>query len=556
MKRLIFCLVVLTVWLIHFTSSPVLAVQDRRIALVIGNGAYKSAPLRNPVNDAGDIADALGKLGFSVSLKTDANQRSMKRAIRAFGKQLRKGGVGLFYFAGHGIQVKGTNYLIPIGAQIESEADVEYEAVDAGRVLAQMEEAGNSLNIIVLDACRDNPFARSFRSSSRGLAKMDAPTGSILAYATAPGSVASDGPGRNGLYTSAFLKHMMTPGLEIGRLFRQVRIDVLSSSGKKQVPWEASSLTGDFYFNTQRGIAVVPKRPIKETSKYAAVSPHATKLKKMAREGRFTRQANGIVYDIKTGLEWYAGPDKDTTWDTAKRWVANLDVAGGGWRMPTKSELKGLYQKGVGTRNMTPLLKATGWWVWSGDETGGFSNAWGFHFTRGTGFWKAGSNSHSTRGFAARSQNNELPAIKEESESAPKYASISPDAAKPKIVARDAHYEKYANGIVRDTRTGLEWYAGPDKDTNWKEAKRWVASLNVDSGGWRMPTENELVGLYQKGVASRNMTALLKTTGYVLWSGETKDSSSAWSYYLEIGTGVWQPHTTAINFRAFAVRSR
>jgi len=221
MKRLIFCLVVVTVWLTHLSSSPAFSAQERRIALVIGNGAYQSAPLRNPVNDAADIADALKRLGFSVSLKTEANQRNMKQAIRAFGKQLRKGGVGLFYFAGHGIQVKGRNYLIPIGAEIETEPDVEYEAVDAGRVLAQMEDAGNSLNIIILDACRDNPFARSFRTGNRGLAKMDAPTGSLLAYATAPGSVASDGPGRNGLYTSALLKHMMTPGLTIEKLSKK-----------------------------------------------------------------------------------------------------------------------------------------------------------------------------------------------------------------------------------------------------------------------------------------------------------------------------------------------
>ena len=284
MKRLIFCLVVVTVWLIHLTSSPVLAAQEKRIALVIGNGAYKSDPLRNPVNDATDIAGALEGLGFSVSLKTDADQRNMKQAIRVFGKQLRKGGVGLFYFAGHGVQVRGINYLIPTGAQIESEADVEYEAVDAGRVLAQMEEAENSLNIIILDACRDNPFARSFRSSGRGLAKMDAPTGSILAYATAPGSIASDGPGRNGLYTTALLKHMMTPGLEIGRLFRQVRIDVLGSSGKKQVPWEASSLTGDFYFSSGRGISVVPKQPATKTPKVASISPDSTKPKAITKK--------------------------------------------------------------------------------------------------------------------------------------------------------------------------------------------------------------------------------------------------------------------------------
>lgn len=195
-------------------------------------------------------------------LKINADHRTMKKSIRRFGKKLRSGGVGLFYFAGHGIQVKGRNFLIPIGADIEAEADIEFEAVDAARVLAQMDDAGNKLNIIILDACRDNPFGRSFRSSNRGLAKMDAPTGSILAYATSPGSVAADGQGRNGLYTSALLKHMMMPGLTIEKMFKQVRIDVVNDSGDKQVPWESSSLTGDFYFNTDRGIAVVKQKKL------------------------------------------------------------------------------------------------------------------------------------------------------------------------------------------------------------------------------------------------------------------------------------------------------
>ncbi len=288
MKRIVIWLTIVTVWLIHLTSSPVLSAQDRRIALVIGNGAYKSAPLRNPVNDASDIADALERLGFSVSLKTDANQRNMKKAIRAFGKQLRKGGVGLFYFAGHGIQVKGSNYLIPIGAEIETEPDVEYEAVDAGRVLAQMEDAGNNLNIIILDACRDNPFGRSFRSSNRGLAQMDAPTGSILAYATAPGSVAADGTGKNGLYTSALLKYIMTPGLKIEDIFKKVRIDVIQTTDLKQVPWEASSLTGDFYFNPQRAVVVV-ERPKKEPRQ--PIKPPKDELESIAEELRKKRES-------------------------------------------------------------------------------------------------------------------------------------------------------------------------------------------------------------------------------------------------------------------------
>ncbi len=230
-------------------------------ALVIGNSSYKSAYLANPVNDATDMAFTLKKLGFKVQLKTNASRRTMTTAIRDFGKKLQGGGVGLFYFAGHGVQVGGRNYLIPVKANIEVAADVEFESVDAGRILSNMEDAGNGFNIIILDACRNNPFARSFRSGNSGLVKMDAPTGSILAYSTAPGAVAADGTGRNGLYTSKLLKHMGTPNLKIEEVFKRVRVDVAAVSGKKQTPWESSSLMGDFYFNSGRSISVVKWPP-------------------------------------------------------------------------------------------------------------------------------------------------------------------------------------------------------------------------------------------------------------------------------------------------------
>lgn len=252
-------LLVVSVLLFSLIPKIAISASERRTALVIGNGNYKLYPLRNPVNDAIDITNALRGLGFSVTLKTNVDQRIMEDSIRRFGRKLKKGGVGLFYFAGHGLQVKGINYLIPVGANIDSEADVKYETVNAGRVLTQMEVAENILNIVILDACRDNPFARSFRSVERGLAKMDAPTGSILAYATSPGSIALDGNGRNGLYTSILLKHIKTPGLEIGRLFRRVRSDVMEVSNKKQITWESSSLIGEFYFNPQKSNAVVSK---------------------------------------------------------------------------------------------------------------------------------------------------------------------------------------------------------------------------------------------------------------------------------------------------------
>src|SRR5215475_6624622 len=199
------------------------AAKNKRVALVIGNAAYKSSPLSNPVNDARDMARVLRELGFEVIYKENASQTDMKSSIREFGASIRASDVALFYYAGHGAQVKGENYLIPVNAVITKEEEVEYESVNAGFVLAQMANAQNKLNIVILDACRNNPFARSFRSAASGLAQMNAPAGTIIAYATEPGSVAADGAGRNGLYTEELLKAMRAPGLKIEDVFKRVR---------------------------------------------------------------------------------------------------------------------------------------------------------------------------------------------------------------------------------------------------------------------------------------------------------------------------------------------
>ncbi|HSS20372.1 MAG TPA: caspase family protein [Pyrinomonadaceae bacterium] len=221
----------------------------KRIALVIGNGAYTNAPpLKNPPNDARDMTATLKELGFDVASGINVNQREMKRLIREFGQKLKAGGSGLFYYAGHGVQSKGRNYLIPVEADIQSEAEVEDAGVDVNLVLSYMDDAQNGLNIMILDACRNNPFARSFRSASSGLAQVDAPTGTLIAYATAPGRVASDGIGQNGLYTSELLKQMRVPGLSATDMFMRVRAEVMRQTANRQVPWEASSLVGAFYF--------------------------------------------------------------------------------------------------------------------------------------------------------------------------------------------------------------------------------------------------------------------------------------------------------------------
>ena len=229
---------------------PSTAFAASRVALVIGNGAYSNARLRNPVNDAKGIAAALKRLDFDVMLITDADKRTMKQAISDFGHKLGSADIRFFYFAGHGMQVRGENFLIPVRSEVMVESDVEFESVNAARILGNMRNAGPGVNIVMLDACRNNPFAsNSFRSSSRGLAKMDAPTGSLIVYATAPGSVAADGSGNNGLFTEHLLKHIERKGVALDDVVRDVRGGVAKASSGRQVPWASESLLSAVYLN-------------------------------------------------------------------------------------------------------------------------------------------------------------------------------------------------------------------------------------------------------------------------------------------------------------------
>lgn len=221
---------------------------ERRVALVIGNAAYADAPLANPVNDATDMAKALEDAGFKVILRRNASTREMRQAIRDFGAELRRADVGLFYFAGHGVQVRGNNYLLPVGADIQSEADAEDLAIDANYALRTMEDAQAKVTILVLDACRNNPFTRAFRSATRGLAQMNAATGSVIAFATAPGSVAADGAGRNGVYTKHLLANLQQGDSDILKVFQRTRAGVVKETAGRQTPWESTSLIGDFHF--------------------------------------------------------------------------------------------------------------------------------------------------------------------------------------------------------------------------------------------------------------------------------------------------------------------
>jgi len=244
----------LILWISLALAQPAAAAP--RVALVIGNAQYAEAigGLANPARDAALMAEALAQVGFTVTTLIDADQKAMKHAISDFGQALVAAGpeaTGLFYYAGHGVQIGGANYLIPLGASIRSEADAEIEGVDAGWVLKQMEFAGNRVNVVILDACRNNPLPRSLRSAGNGLARMDAPKGSFIAYSTAPGEVAQDGSNGNSPYAAALAQAITGEAAPIEEMFRNVRVAVMQATGDAQVPWDSSSLTGAFYFRDE-----------------------------------------------------------------------------------------------------------------------------------------------------------------------------------------------------------------------------------------------------------------------------------------------------------------
>jgi len=225
------------------------AANEQRLALLIGNASYKSSPLSNPVNDVRLMDSVLKEAGFTVIKAENASIREMRRLVRDFGDKLKtSGGVGLFYFAGHGVQVRGENFLVSTDSDIRNEDEIADDALNVSVILDKMQNAGNRMNLIILDACRNNPFAVKSRSASVCLATINAPSGSLVAYSTSPGSVASDGKGKNGLYTEYLAKVIQQPGLPVEEVFKQVRSSVRKDSNNQQTPWENTALEGQFFF--------------------------------------------------------------------------------------------------------------------------------------------------------------------------------------------------------------------------------------------------------------------------------------------------------------------
>jgi hypothetical protein len=354
-------------------------VQASRLALVIGNGYYKySQPLNCPVNDAKDMATVLRGLGFTVIDEYNLKHQDFDQAVDSFENQLHKYNVGLFYFSGHGLQAQGDNYLMPIDAQIQSTVDIKYKSINANQILDKMEYANKRTNLLILDACRNNPFKSLHKGLSKGLAEMS-PMGSLIAFATAPSMTALDGlpTDRNSIYTKHLLKQLqMQPHLSVLDLLTRVAGGVAKETNQKQWPWKSDSLTDIFYFaqaTSQQKSQIAPEI-------VADLSPPPP-VPDSPPSYRYIDNGDGTVTDNRTGLIWLTNANcfGKQNWKKAMQSAANLASGQCGlrdgsrqgmWRLPSKEEWETMIDKKyVDRKNYSQPA---------------FSNA------AGTGHWKEG----------------------------------------------------------------------------------------------------------------------------------------------------------------------
>ena len=383
--------------LIIFLTLSSNAFAQSKMALVIGNADYKSAALRNSVNDAKDIAEVLKELGFDVTLKTNINHIEFENTIRDFTQKIQSGGITLFFYSGHGMQVNGLNYLIPVGENIYTENEIKYKSVATGFLLDKLQKSGSAVNIILLDACRDNPFS-GFRSLSKGFVPVIAPSGTIISYSTAPGTMAFDGDEKNSPYTESLLLNIKKEGFQIEDVFKEVRKSVIQKTSKRQTPWESSSLLEKFYFNKgtiTQPIIVSKKKEVVDRKQAGSFNktPHENFS---GNSGTFTDKRDRQSYKwVQIGTQiWMA---ENLKYETSNSWCydndkANCDKYGRlynwdaamkscpeGWHLPSDDEWDILVNYIGGAKVAGKKLKST--YDWYLNKNG--SNAYGFEVLPG-----------------------------------------------------------------------------------------------------------------------------------------------------------------------------
>jgi len=517
MQTLSIRIILLPIILVLISPFSVIAAPERRTALIIGNGSYHSGPLKNPVNDATDMAVALKSLDFDVVLKTNARMQDMEEAIRDFGNRLKRGGEGLFFYAGHAVQINGKNYLIPIGANVTRETDAKYQAIDAEMILDEMANAGNHMNIMILDACRDNPLGKSFRSASRGLAIIsDAPQGMLITYSTSPGKTAADGEGRNSPYTAALLRYMTEPGQPVEQVFKKVRQTLTTQSGGRQIPWELSSLQGNFFF--------APGAAGKSTTPSPAV-PQPEMRKTVAAESADDLEL--AMAKIRRQQEDNAA-QRDNREEKFRTFLTDVKK----YKTIAKADID------VETKTLAWKALIRKYPSWSTDvETG-------------------------------KADKIVIRAIAEDTNGDLKRMAVAEGFPLANEIARDGHFIAYDNGTVLDTKTMLMWAAKDNgADINWANAKSYCE--NYRGGGytdWRMPMHAELKGLYDEGKSRQTAckrtsyqihvaTELIDITCLALWASETSGSDTL-RFRCGDGLAFWQPRShDGILTRALPVRA-
>ena len=586
--RLFLCFMLLVLCL----PSIAAAAPERRIALVIGNSAYSSGPLKSPVNDAAAMSAQLQKLGFTVILKRDANLRGMEDALTDFGDRLKQGGVGLFYYAGHGLQVGGVNYLVPVEARISQESDIRHETLDLGKVINEMANTNNGLNIVILDACRGNPYYPGFRNVARGLAGVSsAPVGMFISYSTGTNQVARDGEGKNSPYTRVLLENIAQPGLTINKVFMNVRSKLMKETG--QAPWELSSLDREFFFvpgSPERLAAAVPagkatydpddaNRKLEEEQRRLA-EERASFAKKKALE------ANRKM--IAAERERLMAEQEKARQAEARR-IAAEKASLEEERQKTAEERKPLAAEQEEARRLEEERASFAKKKAQGEKRRKIAEEAGRLATeqkaermavvqepgRMAVVQEAGRPAAEQEAERlAVLQEAQRPAAEqeverlaaEERERAKKSTTLAmakpPSQSTARETARGDRFIAYRDGTVLDTSTNLMWAAKDNgRDIKWSNAKSYCE--NYRGGGykdWRMPTQDELAGLYDNANSYRsacgvlNLTKLIRLTCSAPWASETRGSDAALFYFL-YGSRSWVRQSYDRSARALPVRS-